>query len=258
MKGRGMVGRSSKIILIIALAIGGCTKSMTPGKLEWVRADSDNHRAGNVYLIRGWLGVFSSGMDNLTREINENGVRAHVFQEDQWSELARALAETYKANPNHEPLVLVGHSFGADDVIRVARELQKDDIPVDLIVTLDPVTPPLVPTNVNCCINIYQSHGLWDTIPAWRGIPLTAESTSATQLANYNVRVNRTDLLDPDLDHANIEKKAKIHAEVIKHVLEFCPPRERWVATHGGPLKDNSTVHSIAAAHHQERAYADQ
>src|SRR5450432_1924844 len=235
-------------ILISILLLSGCTKSMTPGKMQWVSAESDNRRAGNVYLIRGWLGLFSSGMDNLTVEINNVGVRAHVFQEDQWSQLADRLREAYRADPNHEPLILIGHSWGADDTLRVARELQKDNIPVDLIVTLDPVTPPLIPTNVKRCINLFQTHGLWDTIPAWRGIPLKAESESATQLINYDIRKDRPDLLDPDLDHANIEKKAKIHAEVIKHVLEDCPPRMQWAAIH--PNFSNSlAVHSFATAH---------
>jgi pimeloyl-ACP methyl ester carboxylesterase len=236
--------------LTILAAITGCTKSMTPGKMQWVSADSSDEHIGNVYLIRGWLGLFSSGMDNLTVKINNNGVRAHVFQEDQWYELAQKLRDAYRAEPNHEPLVLIGHSWGADDTLRVSRELQKDNIPVDLVITLDPVTPPLIPTNVKRVINIYQSHGLWDTIPAWRGIPLQAESATATNLTNSNVRVDRTDLLEPDTDHGNIEKNVKIHAEIVKDVLELCPPRAEGLAVHHGPQIINSGIHSVASGDH--------
>ena len=32
-------------------------------------------------------------MDNITRQINTAGVRAHVYQDDQWSALAQKLRE---------------------------------------------------------------------------------------------------------------------------------------------------------------------
>jgi pimeloyl-ACP methyl ester carboxylesterase len=235
--------------LTILTTIAGCTKSMTPGKMQWVRPDSNDPHIGNVYLIRGWLGLFSSGMDNLTVKINNVGVRAHVYQEDQWYELAQTLREAYRNDPNHEPLILIGHSWGADDTLRVSQELQKDNIPVDLVITLDPVTPPLIPTNVKRVINIYQSHGLWDTIPAWRGIPLQAESTVATALTNSNVRVDRTDLLEPDTDHGNIEKNVKIHAEILRDVLQYCPPRDEGLAIRHG-IDVNNDPHVIASGQH--------
>jgi pimeloyl-ACP methyl ester carboxylesterase len=239
-----MVGRIVGFGLILMSVIGGCTKSMTPGKMQWVQAESNEEHVGNAYLIRGWLGLFSSGMDHLTVKINNVGVRAHVFQEDQWYQLAQRLRAAYRVDTNHEPLILVGHSWGADDTLRVAQELEKDHIPVDLIITLDPVTPPLVPPNVKRCINIYESNGLWDTIPAWRGIPLKAESERATLLTNSNVRVDRLDLLEPDTDHGNIEKNVKIHAEVLKEVLELCPPRSLWMA-HRGPNNMNEPTHTM-------------
>src|SRR5882757_9160975 len=129
---------------------------------------------------------------------------------------------------NPEPLILIGHSFGADDVIRVAQELGTANIAVDLVVTIDPVTPPQVPTNVKRVVDIYQSNGAWDKVPAFRGVPLQLAETSHAQLVNLDVRTNRTDLLEPGTDHFNIEKKAKIHQEVLKQVLETCPPRQAW------------------------------
>ena len=41
----------------------------------------------------------------------------------------------------NEPLVLLWHSYGADDQIRVAQQLQKVGITVDLLIVIDPVTP---------------------------------------------------------------------------------------------------------------------
>ncbi|MGA2498041.1 MAG: thioesterase domain-containing protein [Tepidisphaeraceae bacterium] len=202
---------------------------MTPGQLEWVQTGSDRPLAGNVYLIRGFIGIWSYGVDSLGRKINEAGIRASVFQEDQWQQVADTIIAKYRNSPDHEPIVLIGHSYGADDVIRMAKRLGEHNMTVDLVITLDPTTPPQVPRNVKLCYNIYQP-GALDALPFFRGVALETESPDQKNLANVNIRAERRDLLDSDTDHFNIEKNEKIHAEVIKKVKEFCPPRSDWVA----------------------------
>ncbi len=226
--------RSIAIAVAIVLAVStGCAKSPRPGDLAYVQPTSDRPRAGNVYLLRGFIGVFSQGIDRLTRQINETGTRAVVYQDDQWAVLARRIVEQYRDADDTEPLVLIGHSYGADDVVRIARELDKSNVRVDLLVTLDPVTPPPVPKNVRHCINIYQPNGVWDTVPFFRGVALRPEPGSTCRLDNFNIRTERQDLLDRDTDHFNIEKKQKVHEEVIGHVLITCPPRQVWLAWRG-------------------------
>jgi hypothetical protein len=225
-------------VAAIFLVAGGCTKSMTPGQLNRVQPVSTNQRAGNVYLLRGWIGIFSAGIDNLTRQINDSGVRANVYQDDQWAALAKKIKKEYRGRTNAEPLVLVGHSYGADDVVRIARELDSANIPVDLLVTLDPVTPPLVPGNVMRCVNIYQTHGVWDNLPVLRGVPVAKDQYFSGELVNYNIRGDRKDLLNADTDHFNIEKNEKIHQEIIRQVLATCPSRAQWVAVNFGIQRD--------------------
>ena len=219
-------------LALLAMCVGGCT-SMTPGQMGWVKTDSDKPRAGNVYLLRGWIGIFSYGINDLGDKINKDGVRASVYQDDQWHALADTIRAKYKGARTAEPLVLIGHSFGADDVVRVAQELAPANVTVDLLVTLDPVTPPDVPPNVKRVVNLYQSNGAWDKVPAFRGVPLKLAEGSHAQLVNADVKKDRTDLLEPGTDHFNIEKKGKIHQEVLKYVLETCPPRQAWARANG-------------------------
>lgn len=200
---------------------------MTPGQLELVQPTSDRPRAGNVYLLRGFIGIWSYGVDHLGQRVNESGVRAQVYQQDQSGKLADAIIAQYKGAQDPEPLIIIGHSYGADDALRVAKKLAEHNLTVDLIVTLDPVTPPKVPANVKFCYNIYQPNML-DSLPFFRGIAL--ESEAKGNLQNVNIRSDRRDLLEPDTDHFNIEKNTKIHAEIVKKVAEFCPPRQQWVA----------------------------
>lgn len=224
----------ARLVLALAtafgvLAGGGCS-SMKPGSMSAVQPVSDAPRAGNAYLLRGWIGIFSTGIDHLTEKVNEAGVRAHVFQDDQWRTLGNTIAQKYRNETVHEPIVLIGHSYGADDVIRIARMLHKEEIEVELLVTLDPVTPPKVPGNVKKAVNLYQSNGVFDAMPFLRGVAVAPDDPGPRSLVQWDIRKERQELLEPGTDHFNIEKKGKIHDEVVKHVLAACPPRPVWVA----------------------------
>lgn len=233
------VGLNLLVLAFVSLAVG-CS-SMKPGRLDAVSATTDTPRAGNVFLLRGFIGVFSTGIDSLGEKLKEQGVNAQVFQEVQSDHLAFRLRRVYKEG-NREPLVLVGHSYGADQVIAIARRLNSAGIKVDLIVTLDPVTPARVPGNVTTVYNLYQSNGAWDTLPWLRGIPLKPDEPGPLVLRNYDIRTERTDLLEPGLDHFNIEKLPKIQSEVIARVLEVCPPREQWAKSQQAPTEVASTT----------------
>lgn len=212
---------------------------MTPGDLSRVQPRSDKPLAGNVYLLRGFIGIWSTGIDSLGRKIDDAGIRTSVFQEDQWQSLAEAIVSRYRNVAETEPIVLIGHSYGADDTLRVAKRLEQENLPVDLIITLDPVTPPRVPKNVRLCYNLYQSNTL-DALPFFRGIKLETEHPQAANLVNVNIRSDRRDLLEAGTDHFNIEKNAKVHDEILAKLKEFCPPRDSWLAR-----RRNSAPHPI-------------
>ncbi len=212
------------ILMLVTGMLVGC--HIPPnGAMANVEPVSTKQRVGNAYLLRGWIGIFSTGIDTLTDKLNAVGIRASVYQDTQYHELGDEIVKKYSAARSHEPLILIGHSYGADDVIRIARKLDENKIPVDLVVTLDAVTPPDVPGNVRICYNLYQSNGIMDKFPFLRGIPLTKEEKSAVKLTNVNIRTDRPDLLDPGTDHFNIEKLPRIHDEIVRQVLAVCPPR---------------------------------
>ncbi len=217
-------------LLIGAIFVAGGCSAMKQGALARVTPQTQNARVGSVYLLRGWIGIFSTGIDKLGEKINATGVHAEVFQEAQWATLADTIIKAYDGKFQTEPIVIIGHSYGADDAIAISRKLAEHKIKVDLVVTLDPVTPGKVPSNVELAYNLYQSNGALDALPWLRGIPLTPETPGPAKLQNLNIRTDRTDLLDPSLDHFNIEKKDKIHADVIAQVLKVCEPRAAWAA----------------------------
>lgn len=218
-------------LTLLGLLSAGCA-NISPGKTDAIQpvALATDPRVGNAYLFRGFIGVFSTGMNTLGEELAAGGVRTTVFQADQWDTVADTIAEKYRNNPNVEPVVLVGHSYGADNIVRIAQRLKDKNVKIDLLITLDPVTPPKVPANVVQVVNLYQSNGVMDAMPWLRGIPLEMEKPDTVKIANLNVRTDRQDLLEDGLNHFNIEKQAKIHAEVIKQIEQVCVTRQTWAA----------------------------
>lgn len=218
---------------LLAMVCGlGCA-SVQPGAISAIQpvAEPSQPRVGNAYLFRGFIGVFSTGMNSLNDDLIAQGVRSHVYQADQWSQVADKIAASYKSVPHPEPIVLVGHSYGADNIVRIAQRLKDANVKVDLVVTLDPVTPPKVPHNVEKAFNLYQSNGAVDNLPWLRGIPLEAERPGSVMLINLDMRKDRTDLLDDSgVNHFNIEKKPLVHAEVIKQIKTICVTRSAYAA----------------------------
>lgn len=229
----------SILLPLLAAATAGCNLS---GDMAAVQTVSDRPRAGNVYLVRGLIGIFSRGMDDVADKLNQQGVRAHVYQDAQRSELADLLADKYRHDPDAEPLILVGHSLGADDVVYIARRLEKDSVPVDLMITVDPVSPGAVPANVRRTINLYKSKGALGAIPMFRGIALDPEKPDL-RLTNIDLRVARKDLdADGSVGHFNIDDTEAVQNEIVKQVLAAAPDRQTYAASRRRPSQLADTV----------------
>ena len=90
----------------------------------------------HVYLLRGLMNIFSLGMDSLAEELSKRGVYATVSNHSEWQSLADQAAANYKAR-KEDPIILIGHSLGADAVMQMAAYLSRKNIPVALVVPFD-------------------------------------------------------------------------------------------------------------------------
>jgi hypothetical protein len=119
--------------------------------------------------------------------------------------------------------VLIGFSYGADDVLKTARQLEHHGIVCDAVITIDPVTPPRVPGNVRVCYNFFQTNGIWDIFPWFRGVPLQSEHLD--NVMNIDLRKDHPELLEPDTAHANIAANPNVRRAIIDRALAICQPR---------------------------------
>jgi len=213
--------------LVALFCAAGCN-SLPPGPAGSVatRPTSKSTRSGEAYLLRGWRGLWSEGIDRLGDELRSAGVDAQVFRAEQAGELGDALVERFGKPGPRVPLVLIGFSYGADDAVQLAAKLDRAGIAVDLLLTIDPVTPPAVPANVKACRNYYESNGVWDLFPWLRGIPLQPAGGFGPRerLVNINIR-DRPDLLESGTSHATIAANARVHRVMLEDVLRACPSR---------------------------------
>jgi len=217
--------------LILITGFGGCMDITGRGRApleRTIEADAPHHlRTGHVYCMRGWLGIFSTGMDALADKIDKTvGAPSASVANEEWMWLRKWIVEEYNKGTIKEPLVLLGHSWGADDQIRVAKHLQNANISVDLLVLTDPVTPPPVPPNVKRVYCVYKSHPATDAVPFWRGVPAAVEDPK-TPLLNIDLRTANVGFDTSGITHINIEKSDLVHNMVMEEIKKTCPLRDR-------------------------------
>lgn len=166
-------------------------------------AEAAARRPGKVYLYRGLMNVFSLGMDQLAYRLEAAGVATSVSNHTLWSSEANDMIAKYQAG-NREPIILMGHSAGADATISVARKLAQYNIPVALIVNFDPVAPDAVPNNVKQIMNYYVASG-------WGRAVSAADKRFKGKLANVNE--------SSTTNHFSIDKDEALQRQTIARVL---------------------------------------
>ena len=97
----------------------------------------------HVYLLRGLLRIFSLGMDTLAEELKGHDVYTTVDSYSDWQTLADQAAADYKAH-KEAPIILIGHSLGADAVMEMAAYLGRKGVPVALVVPFETAPFPFL------------------------------------------------------------------------------------------------------------------
>jgi hypothetical protein len=157
---------------------------------------------GHVYLLRGLMNIFSLGMDDLAAKLQARGVSASVHNHADWQGIADDIAVKYKAG-KHGPVILIGHSLGADAVMIMAEYLGKKGVPVALVVPFDGTGSYAASPNVARVMNLTQrDYAYMRKGPGFKG-------------SLQNIDVSR----DSSIDHITIDKSARLHNMVVTSVL---------------------------------------
>jgi hypothetical protein len=157
----------------------------------------------HVYLMRGLMNVFSLGMDQLAVIIARHGIEASVHNHAEADAVVSEIAARYSAG-DRGPIILIGHSLGADAVMIMAQSLDRVGIPVALVVPFDGTDSYAAPKNVACVLNITQrTFNYMRSGAGFHG-----------ELTNVNVSG------EPGIDHFTIDKSPQLQGLVLKSVLQ--------------------------------------
>lgn len=166
-----------------------------------------NRYAGDVFLLRGFADVFSRGLDEIGEKLKTEGIEAQVISHRSWETALRTIIANQEKH-GRKPVVLIGHSLGANAVIQIAEELKKRRIRVNYLVTFAATNPQPVPSNVGKATNFYFATDGW-------GLPLRAGPGFRGQLKNIDFSKSET------VGHFNIDEQERLQRQVIDNTKRF-------------------------------------
>ena len=175
-----------------------------------------------VYLLRGFMNVFSLGLDELSTKIEQRGIRSEVYNHTSSARLADEIAGEYKSGKTR-PVILIGHSAGAAAIVDLVATLGQAGVPVALAVTLDISSRPIPGGQVGTFLNLYSTTGALSKGPAFRG-----------NLVNMDLGKNS------QVGHFTIDKVDAVHELIMRYVAS--------AAGRGGPRRQPASAAAPASA----------
>ncbi|WP_146149121.1 hypothetical protein [Nitratireductor sp. StC3] len=165
--------------------------------------------ATQVYFVRGFMGIFSTGLDALEASLDARGINAETYSHLSGPAMRDDIVRSRKEAPGL-PVILVGHSFGGNAVLQLAALLAQDGIKVDLVITVDPTRDGPISPDVRRYINYYLSANAI-------GSELDTDGVAA-RVVNIDIR-DRTDIAGLTAGHWTMTANRKIQAEILRAVL---------------------------------------
>jgi hypothetical protein len=165
---------------------GACALGPTaPFQPQALPSDEAANRL-KIYLLRGLVNIYSLGFDNLATEMRAVNLQPTLVEWPFWENTARQIVSEYAGQADGSEFILVGHSYGADDAVRIAQYMRDYGMEVQLLFLLDATSPPPIPDNVVRCIHYYEPWLLGDLLPdVLPGNPVVADQgNTRTQISN--------------------------------------------------------------------------
>lgn len=220
-----IIRKTIKTLILITLSfqLSGCLLLFFTGPTQLDNTPASPHTKkqvtqARVYTLRGFLDIFSTGMNDLAKKVHQElGIQAQALSYLEEKKLSDYLIREYQSGRKTGPIILIGHSFGADELIAVAKRLNTAHIPVALLISLDNTKKQEIPPNVHTFYNINSGKSLFSFIVPW-GTPMNT-ANSKTQMITINLSKQRQFAM---INHFNIDKLPAVQnyvIEIIKKVI---------------------------------------
>lgn len=198
----------SKVLLVFITLILGVFSSTTAAYANCAKMTPS--KQGEIYFLRGLANVFSLGLDVMAKRVTEDGVKNCVFNHHHWNTLAGDLIADNSLGKISFPIIIVGHSLGANVAPLLATKLGAHNIPVSYVVMLDPVEAEPIGPNVQEVVNYY--------LPKHKETRLYAAEGFTGTIENINVHIRG------GINHFNIDENPAIWDEIHQRIRELTDP----------------------------------
>lgn len=210
---RSTLTKSVPFAVVMAIVLGfamiGGPRLITGPSAAVAQPAQINH--GYVIVLRGLMNIWSRGMDKLAKELEARGVNVHLENHRHWRKIAEAVAKKYQADRNTAPVVIVGHSLGANAAVLLASKLGEFRVPVRLIVALDGLSNKTnveapISYNVEQVLNYYNSALLGMKMVPGRGFKGSIENVDIRGIKGAG--------------HISVDKNPELQARTISLVMQ--------------------------------------
>ena len=192
--------RFSQIALAI-LAVLMVTLAFDSAGAAEAKAKTETGAPPPIYIMRGGLNIFSTGMDVLAKELTDDGYPAISDGFMDWRKQMAKMIAAYRAHPY--PIIVIGHSYGADTALLMAYKLRDEHVPIELLVFYDLTNSGRVPYNVAHVLNFRSSSSTGINVTVTGGAHFSGTITNVTR---------------PDLNHLNVDKAEDLHKQTIDEI----------------------------------------
>ena len=162
---------------------------------------------GDVVFVRGGFNVFSGGLDALAQKLGKKGVTSRIYRHTQVNQIVRSIRRNQKLY-GRRPIILIGHSWGANTILNVARILRDHKLNVRYMVTIAATNPNVAPGNIQKLTNYYFKQNGW-------GKPVQAVKDFRGVLKNVDMSK------DAQVHHFNVDDHPEVHSHIINNVVRF-------------------------------------
>ncbi|NEQ84464.1 MAG: hypothetical protein F6K26_31160 [Moorea sp. SIO2I5] len=144
---------------------------------------------------------------------------------------AKKLIESARRRGNLDHLIIVGHSFGADEANSLADDISDSGKPIDYLIQIDSVGTydDNTPKHVINHINYYQTIDWeWKVLREYN-IPgaININVNDGSIIDSRGVE-SKSEPLAPEATHKTIDDAPKLHQDIIKRVMSgICTTREK-------------------------------
>jgi RHS repeat-associated protein len=188
---------------------------------------------GGADLAFGLMGKSETTL-SIENTLKKNGINVSSYNHDYFgsnSDVTQGFANYIAAQYSilKTDVILYGYSRGGVEVMKVARLLEKQNVPIKLMITVDAANGPysdqvnrVIPRNVQNVINYYQTDASSNKLRSI-GEPAVRATGSNTNIQNYNVTGSYFFLggsrNSSQVNHSNIDEAYR--NEVLYNILKY-------------------------------------